>query len=99
MEDPDHITFRKIPSGKGKSASVTQAVQGDLFAHELSTEKQIYDHTALINAVRGEVEQWRRIPSPGDWRVTRETARRGLPAGLSTRITMKRLSLSGTPIS
>jgi type III restriction enzyme len=60
---------------KGKATQTAEAVQGDLFAHELSTEKQKYDHTALINAVRREVDKWRRIPSPNDWRVTPETAR------------------------
>jgi type III restriction enzyme len=40
----------------------------------LSTEKQQY-HTAIINAVREKVDQWRRIPNPNDWQVTPETAR------------------------
>lgn len=41
----------------------------------LSTAKQQYDHTAIINAVRQEVDKWRRLPNPNDWRVTSETAR------------------------
>ncbi len=41
----------------------------------LSTAAQRYDHTAIINAVRQEVDKWRQIPSPGDWRVSPETAR------------------------
>lgn len=41
----------------------------------LSTAEQQYDHTALINAVRLQVDQWRRLPNPNDWRVTPETAR------------------------
>ena len=41
----------------------------------LSTAAQRYDHTAIINAVRQEVDKWRKIPSPGDWRVSPETAR------------------------
>lgn len=41
----------------------------------LSTEDQQYDHTAVINAVREEVDKWRRIPNSADWRVTPETAR------------------------
>jgi len=40
----------------------------------LSTEKQQYDHTAVINAVREEVDKWRALP-PVQWRVTPETAR------------------------
>jgi type III restriction enzyme len=41
----------------------------------LSTEDQRYDHTAIINAVRDEVDRWRLIPNPNDWRVTPESAR------------------------
>ena len=54
------------------------AKQGDLLFDEgkgLSTAEQRYDHTAIINAVRQEVDKWRRIPNPSDWRVTPETAR------------------------
>ena len=41
----------------------------------LSTEKQQYDTTSTINALRRQVDQWRRLPNPNDWRVTPETAR------------------------
>ena len=41
----------------------------------LSTAKQQYDHTAIINAVRNQVDKWRRLHNPADWRVTSETAR------------------------
>jgi type III restriction enzyme len=41
----------------------------------LSTDAQQYDHTAIINAVRKEVDEWRRLPNPSQWRVTPETAR------------------------
>jgi type III restriction enzyme len=51
------------------------AEQTKMFVNELSTEEQEYDHTALINAVRREVDKWRRIPNPSQWRVTPETAR------------------------
>ena len=40
----------------------------------LSTEEQAYDHTAIINAVRHEVDLWRKLPQ-AQWRVTPETAR------------------------
>nr|WP_295431038.1 DEAD/DEAH box helicase family protein [uncultured Thiodictyon sp.] len=52
--------------------------QGEFLFDEgkgLSTEAQRYDHTAIINAVRREVDKWRLIPDPGAWRVTPETAR------------------------
>lgn len=48
--------------------------QTSLVFSELSTEKQHYDHTAVINAVREEVDKWRMLP-PSAWRVTPETAR------------------------
>ena len=41
----------------------------------LSTEEQAYYHTAIINGVREQVDEWRRIPNHNDWRVTPETAR------------------------
>jgi type III restriction enzyme len=41
----------------------------------LSTQDQRYDHTAIINAVRQEVNHWRALPDPSTWRVTPETAR------------------------
>jgi type III restriction enzyme len=41
----------------------------------LSTEEQRYDHTAIINGVRQQVDKWRSLPNPNDWRVTPETAR------------------------
>lgn len=41
----------------------------------LSTDQQRYDLTAIINAVRIEVDKWRELRNPNDWRVTPETAR------------------------
>ena len=41
----------------------------------LSSAKQQYDHTAVINSVRQHVDRWRRLPNPSDWRVTPETVR------------------------
>jgi len=41
----------------------------------LSTDKQRYDHTAIINGVRQQVDKWRMLPDPKDWKVTPETAR------------------------
>ncbi len=37
--------------------------------------EQRYDHTAVINSVRQQVDQWRKLPNTNDWRVTPETAR------------------------
>jgi type III restriction enzyme len=41
----------------------------------LSTDKQQYDPTSIINELRYQVDQWRKLPSPNDWLVTPETAR------------------------
>ncbi|MCL6442742.1 MAG: DEAD/DEAH box helicase family protein [Alicyclobacillus sp.] len=41
----------------------------------LSNEKQQYDPTSLINALRRHVDEWRSRPNPSDWQVTPETAR------------------------
>jgi type III restriction enzyme len=49
--------------------------QEALLFDERSTQEQQYDHTAVINAVRVEVDRWRALPSANDWRVTPETAR------------------------
>jgi type III restriction enzyme len=43
--------------------------------HGLSTAAQQYAHTAIINGIRQQVDRWRQIPNPADWRVTPETAR------------------------
>jgi type III restriction enzyme len=64
-----------IPKPKKRKGA---GVQSDLLFDEgvgLTTEEQQYDHTAVINAVRDEVDKWRQIPNPNDWRVTPETAR------------------------
>ncbi len=41
----------------------------------LSTQEQQYDPTPVINALRRQVDAWRSLPDPKDWRVTPETAR------------------------
>ncbi len=41
----------------------------------LSTKKQQYDPTSIINEVRTNVDLWRALPSPSQWQVTPETAR------------------------
>src|SRR5277367_4298479 len=40
----------------------------------LSTEKQLYDPTPIINELRYQVDQWRKLSNPTDWLVTPETA-------------------------
>ena len=41
----------------------------------LSNQEQQYDPTPIINSLRREVDKWRAIPNPSEWRVTPETAR------------------------
>ncbi|MBS0366086.1 MAG: DEAD/DEAH box helicase family protein [Proteobacteria bacterium] len=41
----------------------------------LSTREQQYAHTSIITGLREQVDRWRQIPNPRDWRVTPETAR------------------------
>jgi type III restriction enzyme len=41
----------------------------------LSPERQQYKTTSVINEIRYHVDQWRKLPNPGDWDVTPETAR------------------------
>lgn len=40
----------------------------------ISTERQRYEHAAIINGVREQVDKWRQLPET-QWRVTPETAR------------------------
>src|SRR5580704_15521066 len=41
----------------------------------LSTKKQAYDPTSIINEVRGYVDTWRNLRNANQWQVTPETAR------------------------
>ena len=41
----------------------------------LSTKKQAYDPTSIINEVRGYVDVWRSLRNPNQWQVTPETTR------------------------
>ena len=62
-----------IPKAKKQKGAVKQ--DSLLFDDGLSSQKQAYDHTAVINSVRKEVDKWRELKNPADWRVTPETAR------------------------
>ncbi len=59
---------------KRKGSTAQQQIVFDE-GNGLSTQAQQYDHTAIINAVRQQVDQWRSIPNPHHWHVTPETAR------------------------
>ncbi len=64
-----------IPKPKKRKAAKSQ--QQFVFdeGKGLSTEEQQYDVTAAVNEIRRNVDQWRTLPDPRDWGVTRTTAR------------------------
>jgi type III restriction enzyme len=64
-----------IPKPKKRKGAAQQSALVFDEGLGLSTAKQQYDHTAVINGVRNQVDKWRQIPNPSDWRVTPETAR------------------------
>ena len=64
-----------IPKPRQQKGSSKQAALVFDEGKGLSTETQQYDHTAIINGVRQEVDRWRLLPNPNQWRVTPETAR------------------------
>jgi type III restriction enzyme len=74
----EFITPIPKPRKRKDPGDQTQAVQGNLVFDEgmgLSTEKQMYDPTAIINGIRRHVDAWRALPNARDWKVTPETAR------------------------
>ena len=60
---------RKRRADKRQQAFVIDEGKG------LSTQEQQYDITAMVNEIRRQVDQWRELRNPNDWRVTPETAR------------------------
>ena len=65
-----------IPKAKKKKAVASQSSFVFDDGSGLSTTKQQYDATSImINRVRGQVDEWRAISSPGNWHVTPVTAR------------------------
>ena len=67
-----------VPKPKKRKKTGKRGRQNDLpFGADegVSTDRQAYDPTWLINTVRREVDIWRKLPRPDQWRVTPETAR------------------------
>ena len=65
------------PIPKPQECKGSAGDQGSLAFDEgkgLSTTKQLYSHTAVINGMRQEVDTWRRLPQ-SQWRVNAQTAR------------------------
>lgn len=64
-----------IPKPKKRKDSAKQSSIVFDEGKGLSTQEQQYDITALINAVRDQVDAWRNLQNQTDWQVTPETAR------------------------
>ena len=65
-----------IPKPRKRKKGDPQQINIDFGTDQgLSTSKQRYDSTPLINRLRRQVDMWRSIPNPNDWRVTPETVR------------------------
>ncbi|HEV7505754.1 MAG TPA: DEAD/DEAH box helicase family protein [Thermoanaerobaculia bacterium] len=62
-----------IPQAKKQRIGQRELLLQD--AMGLSTERQKYDPTPVINALRQTVDAWRELPNANDWAVTPETAR------------------------
>jgi type III restriction enzyme len=63
-----------IPKPKKRRAAEQQGFVFDE-GKGLSTKDQQYDPTSIINALRIQVDKWRSIQNPNDWKVTPETVR------------------------
>ena len=64
-----------IPKPKKRKAAKSQKQFVFDEGKGLSTQEQQYDVTAMVNEIRRQVDQWRELRNPNDWRVTPETAR------------------------
>ncbi len=64
-----------IPKPRKRKRSDTQLQLVFDEGKGLSTQKQKYDPTPIINELRRKVDQWRIWPNPNEWQVTPETAR------------------------
>ena len=63
-----------IPKPKKRKGAGTQIQMFDE-GQGISTAVQQYDPTPIINELRTQVDQWRKLTNPNYWRVTPETAR------------------------
>lgn len=64
-----------IPKPKKRRAVAEQANIVFDEGKGISTAKQQYDPTSVINEIRSYVDTWRDLPNPNQWQVTPETAR------------------------
>jgi type III restriction enzyme len=71
----EFITPIPPPQKNKKKTYVDQQVMVFDEGKGLSTQKQAYDPTSLVNEIRNLVNAWRALPNPSQWQVTPETAR------------------------
>ncbi|HNT75297.1 MAG TPA: DEAD/DEAH box helicase family protein [Anaerolineae bacterium] len=72
----DFITPVPKPKKRRRSDAVQASFTfGEGFTTTVDGEVQTYNPTEFIQGVRQQVEQWRALPNPQDWKVTPETAR------------------------
>ncbi len=64
-----------IPKPKKQKAKAQQAEMVYDEGKGLSSEKQQFDPTSIINELRAHIDAWRDLPNPSDWGVTPETQR------------------------
>jgi len=65
-----------IPKPKKRKGAVEQQQLFDFEENdEISSEDQRYDPTPIINELRKNVDEWRKLTNTSDWLVTPETAR------------------------
>lgn len=66
------------PVPKAKKQRGVSKEQADILFNVddgISSQEQQYDVNSFINAIRADVDNWRRLPRPDQWMVTPETAR------------------------
>jgi type III restriction enzyme len=64
-----------IPKPRKRKGASTQEQMVFDEGKGLSSQKQQYDPTSIINALRSHVDRWRSIQNPSFWQVTPETVR------------------------
>ena len=75
LEHRRRVSFiTPIPAPKKRKRGQQELIFDDA-ARQLGTEDQQYKLMETINDLRREVDGWRQIADPGQWRVTPETAR------------------------
>ena len=64
-----------IPKARRRTKASQQSEMVFDEGEGLSSTSQSYETAAVINELRGYVDEWRRLPNPSDWLVSPDTAR------------------------